>query len=296
MEAQAHRDQEEARINQTLALKIDLKQQQHFPKKLEQVETKENDSSPPLHEVETILHYKFKNKHLLEKAFTHSTYCGENSLSYERLEYVGDAVLNLLISKEQFFLYPNLQPGHLTRLRAVNVDAEKLARAAVKHGLHRYLRHKKPLLGEQIQEFTKAIAEYPLHSNGLIDAPKNLADIVESTIGAVFIYCNFSIDIVWKVFGKLLEPIIDPDTVQKHPVTELHEMCQKKNLNLQFIDLWKESMSVNVLINKKFVGRGIYGSKKEIAHNRAAKDALENFERVLGISTSTNKDALELED
>ncbi|GAU50540.1 hypothetical protein TSUD_409850 [Trifolium subterraneum] len=142
MEAQAHKDQEETLINQTLALKIDLKKEQHFPKKLEQVETKENDSLSQLHEVETILNYKFKNKHLLEKAFTHSTYCGENSLSYERLEYVGDAVLNLLISKEQFFLYPNMQPGHLTRLRAVNVDAEKLARVAVKHGLHRYLRHK----------------------------------------------------------------------------------------------------------------------------------------------------------
>jgi hypothetical protein len=51
----------------------------------------------------------------------------------------------------------------------------------------------------QIQEFTKEIAEYPLHSNGLIDVPKSLADIVESTIGAVFTDCNLSIDIVWKV-------------------------------------------------------------------------------------------------
>ncbi|XP_045809730.1 ribonuclease 3-like protein 3, partial [Trifolium pratense] len=296
MEAQSHEDQEEALLKQTHALKkIDLNQEQHFPKQQQQLETKENDSPPPLHEVETILDYKFKNKHLLEKAFTHPTYYSDDSLSYERLEYVGDAVLNLLISKEQFFLYPNLQPGRLTRLRAANVNAEKLARVAIKHGLYRYLRHKKPMLGEQIQEFTKAIEEYPLHSNGLIDVPKNLADIVESTIGAVFIDCDLSIDIVWKVFGKLLEPIIDPYTIQKHPVTELHEICQKKSLKLQFIDLWRESMSVNVLINEKVVGRGIYGSKKEIAHNRAAKNALENMERVLGISTSTNKD-LELEE
>jgi hypothetical protein len=156
MEAQAqpHKDQEEALLNQTHALKIDLNQEQHFPKHLEQVETKENDSLPPLHEVETILDYKFKNKHLLEKAFTHVTYCSEDNLSYERLEYVGDAVLNLLITKEQFFLYPNLQPGQLTRLRAANVDAEKLARVAIKHGLHRYLRHKKPQLEEQVSSFS----------------------------------------------------------------------------------------------------------------------------------------------
>jgi hypothetical protein len=67
-------------------------------------------------------------------------------------------------------------------------------------------------------------------------------------------------------------------------------------LKLQFIDLWKESGSVNVLINEKLVGRGNYGSKKEIAHNRAAKNALIKMERELGISPSTDKDALELED
>lgn len=51
----------------------------------------------------------------------------------------------------------------------------------------------------QIQEFTKGIAEYPLHSNGLIDVPKSLADIVESTIGAIFVDCGSSVETVWKV-------------------------------------------------------------------------------------------------
>lgn len=50
----------------------------------------------------------------------------------------------------------------------------------------------------QIQEFARAVLDFPLHSNGLIDAPKDLADLVESTIGAVFMDCN-SIDIVWEV-------------------------------------------------------------------------------------------------
>jgi len=98
-----------------------------------------------------------------------------------------------------------------------------------------------------------------------------------------------------QVFKKLLEPIIDPNTIQRHPVTELHEVCQKKSLKLQFRDLWKESMRVEVLINEEFVGSGVYGSKKEIAHNRAAKNALENMEKILGISTcrSTKEDATE---
>lgn len=51
----------------------------------------------------------------------------------------------------------------------------------------------------QIHKFTLGISEYPLHSNGLIDAPKALADIVESSIGAVFIDSNSSIDTAWEV-------------------------------------------------------------------------------------------------
>lgn len=110
-----------------------------------------NDTdTPSLKEVEAILGYKFKDKQLLVQAFTHSSYCVENSISYERLEYIGDSVLNFLTSKEQFLLYPDLDPGHLTRLLAANVDTEKLARIAIKHGLHRYMRHQKPQFEEKV--------------------------------------------------------------------------------------------------------------------------------------------------
>ncbi|XP_048434652.1 ribonuclease 3-like protein 3 [Pyrus x bretschneideri] len=236
-----------------------------------------------LEEVEKIIGYKFENKVLLQEAFTHSSFVPAewSGSSYERLEYVGDAVLNLIFSREQYLLYPDLAPGPLTRLRAANVDTEKLARVAVKHGLYRYLRHRKPLLEEQIRKFMRAISDYPLHSNGLIDAPKNLADIVESTIGAVFMDCK-SIDIVWKVFKNLLEPIIDPKTIKKHPVSQLHEVCQKNNLKLRFVDLWEEKHTVEVFINDQIVGRGTYSLKKEVAQNRAAKDAFDNMWNVIG--------------
>ncbi|KAF3443625.1 hypothetical protein FNV43_RR13315 [Rhamnella rubrinervis] len=76
----------------------------------------------------------------------------------------------------------------------------------------------------QITKFTQEITGFPLHSNGLIDVPKDLADIVESTIGAVFIDSNSCLDTVWKL-----------------------------------------------------IGRASYGLKKDIAYNRAAKDALDNI-------------------
>lgn len=108
-----------------------------------------------LDELEEIIGYRFENRALLEEAFTHVSFSPGNGVSYDRLEYVGDAVLNLLFSKEHFFLYPRLSSGQLTRLRASNVDTEKLARVAIKHGLHRFLRHNKPLFKDQVKVLLK---------------------------------------------------------------------------------------------------------------------------------------------
>lgn len=103
-------------------------------------------------EVQDVVGYKFKNINLLHQAFTHSSFHHqeEKCESHERLEYVGDSVLNLLIAKGHYFLHPDLPPGKLTRLRSANVDTEKLARVAVEYDFHKYLRHNKPLLKGQV--------------------------------------------------------------------------------------------------------------------------------------------------
>ncbi|OVA03423.1 Ribonuclease III domain [Macleaya cordata] len=227
--------------------------------------------------LEEILGYKFNDKSLIREALTHPSFYYPVKLgSYERLEFIGDAVLNLLVAKKLFFAYPELCPGPLTRLRAANVDNEKLARVAIKHGLHQFLRHKaSPHLEEQVQEFKEAIVEYPVHSNGLIDTPKFLADIVESTIGAIYVDSNCSVDTVWKVFKELLKPIISLQTMGIHPVTELLELCQKKGQVVRFVkDSWKENACIDVYVDDILVGSANYGLKKEIAQNRAAKAAL----------------------
>lgn len=241
--------------------------------------------SPPtpasLDGIEAILNYEFIDKKLLEEAFTDASYSPENCSSFERLEYVGDSVLNFLITRDQYFANPKLSPGSLTRLRAANVDTEKLARVAITHGFHRYLRHNKPDLDQKIEEFAKSIEAYPLHSNGMIKAPKILADIVESTIGAVFTDSN-SIDTVWMIFKDLMEPLITLKTIKRHPMTELTEICQKRNWKLEFVDyLWEETKEIQVVIDKQVVGKGSY-RKKLIAQNRAAKDALNNLDTLLG--------------
>lgn len=153
MAAQTHSEQEETLMIQTSALTIEHQEKKVSPvQKEEKEDTYNKDSLPPLplDEVEAIIKYEFKNKHLLKDAFTHKTCGADNGSSYKRLEYLGDAVLNFLIVKEQFFSYPNLEPGVLTQLKSKNVDTEKLARVAIKHGLERYLRHKQPDLEDEV--------------------------------------------------------------------------------------------------------------------------------------------------
>lgn len=134
--------------------------------------TETNGSTDPdqpleIESLEKILNYKFKDKNLLLKAFTDVSYVEEKCVekrcdSNEVLELIGDSVLNLVITYEFVKLYPRESPGQLTKLRAVNVDTEKLARVAVKHKLYRYLRHKKPMLEEQVSYFLKTLVIYHL--------------------------------------------------------------------------------------------------------------------------------------
>lgn len=95
--------------------------------------------------VEKILSYKFKDKKLLQEALTHPAYYKNNNnnklRSYQRLEFVGDVVLGLAVSKYLYLEHPSLSPGELTNLRSANVSNDKLARVAVRHSLHRYIRH-----------------------------------------------------------------------------------------------------------------------------------------------------------
>nr|CAB3472421.1 unnamed protein product [Digitaria exilis] len=102
--------------------------------------------------VEAVLGYEFADKSLVELALTHASFYFpyRTGDTYERLEYLGDAVLTCLVSREVFRTYRTLPPGPLTRLRAANVDKEKLARVAVGRGLHRFLRHKALQLEGQV--------------------------------------------------------------------------------------------------------------------------------------------------
>ena len=79
-------------------------------------------------------------------------------------------------------------------------------------------------------------------------------------------------------------------TLGKHPVSELHELCQKNRMEVKFLrEKWDESTCIDVMVDGNMVGSAMYGNKKEIALNRAAKAAVDCLKNMLA-----NEDPLSL--
>ncbi|XP_051139559.1 ribonuclease 3-like protein 3 [Andrographis paniculata] len=230
--------------------------------------------------IKEITGYEFRNPNLLRQAFTAHSYLEDDKNetdSYERLEYLGDSVIGYFVAFHHYSTYPDLSVGKLTKLRSANVDGEKLARAALKHGLHRFLNHNKPMLEAQIKQFEEAIVQYPIHSFGLVDTPKALADIVESLVGAVHLDSN-SVDRTFQVIDKLLEPMVTPSTLSSNPVSMLFELCQKHKLSIEVLSRsWPKTGVFEYVVGGDVIGRAEYRSKRLVAKSRAAADAYDKL-------------------
>ncbi|URE48714.1 Ribonuclease III domain [Musa troglodytarum] len=166
---------------------------------------------PKIHEIETLeskIGYKFTVKGLLLESITHAS---QQELGvffcYQRLEFLGDSVLDLLITWHLFQRYKDIDPGELTDLTSASVNNENLAhKVAVRHKLQQHLQHNSGLLLEKITEFVKRLEDsdenkYMLLSNGTSKVPKVLGDMVESIAGAVLIDTKLDLD---KLEGVLL--------------------------------------------------------------------------------------------
>ncbi|CAM6082260.1 unnamed protein product [Calypogeia fissa] len=189
--------------------------------------------------LESILNYSFTNRALLVEAITHASHQElKGGFCYQRLEFLGDAVLDLLITKHLFFSHPGLTPGRLTDLRSAAVNNECFARVAVKHKFNKYLRHGSGFLLKQIEEFVetyKNSADTMKNSSygwDGVKGPKVLGDLVESIAGAILVDSGFDLDTVWKSMKPLLSPIVTPETLPLHPVRELQELCHLRDLGM----------------------------------------------------------------
>lgn len=179
------------------------------------------------------LGYQFIDRSYLLQAMTHASYC-PNRLTdcYQRLEFLGDAVLDYLITRHLYEDPRQHSPGALTDLRSALVNNTIFASLAVRHEFHKYFRHLSPGLNDVIDRFVRIqqdnghiiseevrighslvcnntifygtfqyylISEDECDEAEDVEVPKALGDVFESVAGAIFLDSNMSLDAVWKV-------------------------------------------------------------------------------------------------
>lgn len=209
----------------------------------------------------------FDNEKLLTQAFTHSSYVNEHrKKTYEdneRLEFLGDAVLELTVSKFLFNKYPAMSEGELTKLRAAVVCEPSLVKFANELQFGNYV-----LLGKG-EEMT-----------GGRQRPALLADVFEAFIGAL--YLDQGLEVVEKLLAQTVFPKIDNGnfTYAMDFKSQLQELVQRDSQGLlQYQILQEKGPAHNrefisrVLLNGSELGTGVGRSKKE-AEQKAAQVAI----------------------
>lgn len=161
------------------------------------------------HALERLVGHPFKSRALLVQALTHRSHGAVNN---ERLEFLGDGVLNFIIAHQLFLRYPQLSEGDLSRLRAHLVKEPTLCEVA-----------KTLNVGESLR-----LGEGEMKTGGW-KRPSVLADAVEAIVGAVFLDAGFEAaeQVVIRLFAPLMESI-DPSSIGKDPKSQLQEFLQSK--------------------------------------------------------------------
>ena len=119
---------------------------------------------------------------------------------------------------------------------------------------------------------------YGLYYGGdTMEAPKVLADIVESIAAAVYFDCNFNLERLWTAFSGILEPIMTPENLDKHPVTAVYEYCQKKGKKFDLMTEKEGNLNiVNAVVDEELLGVGL-SECLNIAKLTAARNALKKL-------------------
>ena len=218
-----------------------------------------------MQQLEERLGYRFRDRSLLQTALTHSSYANERTgtQSYERLEFLGDAILGLCAAKNICRLYPEMPEGEMTRLRSELVCESSLYLVAQRLGLREYL-----LIGRNEE------------CNGGRDRVSILADLVEAIIAAM--YLDGGMEPAEKfIEGNVLCDILAGKRPQRTDYkTQLQELLQQKGGAAPVYVIIGESgpdhnktFAARVTLHDNMTAEGSGKSKKE-AEQKAAEAAL----------------------
>ncbi|KAB2049914.1 hypothetical protein ES319_A13G209300v1 [Gossypium barbadense] len=197
------------------------------------------------------------------------------SLQSYRLEFLGDSVLDLLITRYLYCNHTAIDSGELTDLRSASVSNETFAQVAVRNGLHKHFRHCSTLLLDQISEYVRSFPESwdTTRSVPGIKGPKVCSKLNQSIITAILIDTNLNLDEVWRIVEPLLSSIVTPDKL-KEKCVNTGEMVHAK-LWLQLDDI--------LLVGEAF------NRSKKVAKGKAALYLLKELEVYRGISRKRTK-------
>ncbi len=220
-----------------------------------------------LSELEKTIQYKFKDRKYLETALTHSSFANERTINkcenYERQEFLGDAVLELVTSDHLYRLHADMPEGDLTKLRAALVCEPTLAKRARSIGLDDYIRLGK---GEE--------------STGGRNRDSIVSDICEALIGGIYLDGGIECARDFILKFVLVSDDIDIDTTDAK--SRLQILVQAEGGNVAY-EVTGESgpdhdkvFEVDCIISGQICGSGT-GRTKKSAQQAAAKEALRSI-------------------
>jgi ribonuclease-3 len=227
------------------------------------------------HELEQRLNYKFKNKETLQQALTHKSYhegVKKGLADNEKMEFLGDSVINLVITEYLFREFENLKEGELSKLKAHLVSTDFLFEIATSIQLMDFI-----LLGKGEEK-----------NNGRSNK-KIIASLFEAVVGAIYLDSDFktTCSLILPYFKTFLENHITQEIKINDYKSELQEMIQKHHNILPTYHIIKKTgipphttFTAAVMLNDNEIGRG-RGRNKRQAEQDAAFNALRKNEEFI---------------
>ena len=216
----------------------------------------------PAAELQRKLEHEFAEPNLLVQALTHRSFGSPHN---ERLEFLGDSILNFVIADELYRQFPKLREGELSRLRASLVREQALFELAQKLALGDALR----------------LGEGELRSGG-VTRPSILADAVEALVGAIFLDAGFETarGVIRGLYRDHLVAL-DPSQSRKDPKTLLQELLQAQHLPLPSYEVvathgaaHSQTFEVDCVVERLGIRASGSGTSRRLAEQDAARRAL----------------------
>ncbi len=215
--------------------------------------------------IQDTIGYTFKNKDLLYKAFTHSSYANQNGLeSYERLEFLGDSVVGMIVAEALYLTFPDEDEGFLTKVKSKIVNADALGNKIKSMGLMQYMLTADNNVAHEVGKSLKMNC-----------------DLFEAIVGAIMLDSGLAASkafIIDKLSDIIKQASSNMDTITDYK-SRLLEWCAKRGKKAIFstesykTDSGELAFKSMLEVNGKFYGSGTDSSKKR-AEQKAAQQAI----------------------